>query len=65
MDQSDPENDKRACMCIFSTVAARVVSRMFDILAGGYVLDTLRFFLSRRTGSCIPLPDKHSLAFGK
>ena len=47
MDQSDPENDKRACMCIFSTVATRVVSRMFDILAGGYVLDTLRFFLKQ------------------
>ena len=47
MDQRDPENDKRACMCIFSTVAARVVSRMFDILAGGYVLDTLRFFLKQ------------------
>ena len=40
-------------------VAARVVSRMFDILAYGYVLDTLRFFLSSRAGSCIPLPDKH------
>ena len=35
MIRKDPENDKRACVCIFSTVAARVVSRMFDILAGG------------------------------
>ena len=59
IDQRDPENDKRTCMCILSTVAARVVSRMFDFLACGFVLDILRFFLSSRTGSCIPLPDIH------
>ena len=59
IDQRDPENDKRTCICMPSVVAGRFVSRVFVFLACVFVLETLRFYFSSRTGSCIPLPDKH------